>query len=412
MTERSLGRALIRWYRRNRRDLPWRRTNDPYAIWISEVMLQQTTVPTIAPRWQRFLHRFPTVGALAQAPEREVLAEWAGLGYYARARNLCRAAKRIVSAGAFPRTAVEWRALPGVGPYTAAAIASICFGEPAAVVDGNVARVLSRLEALRLDPRSPAGSRRLRSAAQALLDHGAPGEFNQALMELGATVCTPRAPRCPDCPLGASCRARTAGDARGLSHSEEAKGPSTDSPRGRRRAQARANRSRRGRGNGPWPPDRASFPRPGRATVCNGSSKGMGKRRRPSGRCARAAGKAAAFGAGPALSGGCLHTRRRNGVPLAPLSAENASPRGTRPFFQKNPPAPRERPRAPRARRPDDQGASSPCRPLFRSRTNALQEKRARAANPLSASPAPTRGGRNSKWISCVPRVSQRPRRT
>jgi A/G-specific adenine glycosylase len=211
LTERSLGRALIRWYRRNRRDLPWRRTNDPYAIWISEVMLQQTTVPTIAPRWQRFLHRFPTVGALAQAPEREVLAAWAGLGYYARARNLCRAAKRIVSAGAFPRTAVEWRALPGVGPYTAAAIASICFGEPAAVVDGNVARVLSRLEALRLDPRSPTGSRRLRSAAQALLDHGAPGEFNQALMELGATVCTPRAPRCDACPFRRSCKAHLLG---------------------------------------------------------------------------------------------------------------------------------------------------------------------------------------------------------
>lgn len=211
MTERSLGRALIRWYRRNRRDLPWRRTDDPYAIWISEVMLQQTTVPTIAPRWQRFLHRFPTVGALARAPEQEVLAAWAGLGYYARARNLCRAAKRIVSAGAFPRTAVEWRALPGVGPYTAAAIASICFGELAAVVDGNVARVLSRLHALPVDRRTPAGAARIRALAERMLACAAPGDFNQALMELGATVCTPRAPRCPDCPLGASCRARTLG---------------------------------------------------------------------------------------------------------------------------------------------------------------------------------------------------------
>jgi A/G-specific adenine glycosylase len=211
LTERSPGRALVRWYRRNRRDLPWRRTNDPYGIWISEVMLQQTTVPTITPRWQRFLLRFPTVDALAHASERQVLAAWAGLGYYARARNLRRAAKAIVSAGAFPRTAEEWRALPGVGPYTAAAIASICFGDRAAAVDGNVARVLARFHALPLDPRSPAGAAKLQALAERMISRNAPGDFNQALMDLGATICTPRTPRCPACPLGASCKSKTLG---------------------------------------------------------------------------------------------------------------------------------------------------------------------------------------------------------
>ncbi|MGE5277056.1 MAG: A/G-specific adenine glycosylase, partial [Acidobacteriota bacterium] len=208
---RSLRRALLRWYRRRRRDLPWRRTSDPYAVWVSEVMLQQTTAAVVARRWGEFLRRFPTVRALARAPEGDVLAAWAGLGYYARARSLRRAARWVVSAGAFPRTAEEWRALPGVGPYTAAAVASICYGEPAAVLDGNVARVLSRLGGLRLDPRSAAGSRRLGATAQSLLDPSAPGDSNQALMELGATVCTPRAPRCPACPLGRSCRARSLG---------------------------------------------------------------------------------------------------------------------------------------------------------------------------------------------------------
>jgi A/G-specific adenine glycosylase len=211
LTEGVLRRELLRWYRRHRRDLPWRRTNDPYAIWVSEVMLQQTTAAAVAPRWAAFLRRFPTVGALARSPEREVLAAWAGLGYYARARSLRKGARAILSAGAFPRTADGWRVLPGVGPYTAAAVASICFGEPAAVLDGNVARVLSRLGALRLDPRSAAGARCLRSVAQALLDPSAPGDFNQALMELGATVCTPRAPRCAACPLRASCKARSLG---------------------------------------------------------------------------------------------------------------------------------------------------------------------------------------------------------
>jgi A/G-specific adenine glycosylase len=211
LTEPVAGHALFRWYRRKRRDLPWRRTRDPYAVWLSEVMLQQTTVATVAPRWKRFLRRFPTVEALARTPEREVLAEWAGLGYYARAGNLHRAARAVVAAGAFPRTLEGWRTLPGVGPYTAAAVCSICFGVPAAVLDGNVARVLTRLHALRLDPKSSRGQARLRDLAKALLARRSPGDSNQALMELGATVCTPRAPRCPDCPLRVFCRARRLG---------------------------------------------------------------------------------------------------------------------------------------------------------------------------------------------------------
>ena len=211
MTEPLPGHALLRWYRRTRRDLPWRCTRDPYAVWLSEVMLQQTTVAAVAPRWKRFLARFPTVSALARAPEREVLAEWAGLGYYARARNLRRAARAVVAAGAFPRSLEGWRALPGVGPYTAAAVCSICFGVPAAAVDGNVARVLTRIHGLRLDPKSSRGQARLRAFAQAILAKRSPGDSNQALMELGATICTPRAPRCRECPLLSCCEAKRLG---------------------------------------------------------------------------------------------------------------------------------------------------------------------------------------------------------
>ncbi len=184
---------------------------DPYAVWLSEVMLQQTTVKAAAPRWLRFLARFPTVSSLARAPEREVLAEWAGLGYYARARNLHRSAKAIARAGAFPRTVEEWRALPGVGDYSAAAVASISYGVPVPAVDSNAARVLVRLHALRLDPRSASARARLRRLAAGLLVVRSPGESNQALMELGATICTPRAPRCPLCPLRAGCDARRLG---------------------------------------------------------------------------------------------------------------------------------------------------------------------------------------------------------
>lgn len=208
----ALAAALLRWYRRAGRDLPFRRTCDPWAIWVAETVLQQTTVAAGVPRWERFLGRFPTVAALAAAGEREVLAEWSGLGYYARARNLHRAARLLASGGGgVPRTYEELAALPGVGPYTAAAVASIAFGVPVPLVDGNVARVLARLLAIPGDGRSGDSGRAVREAAGALLDRRRPGDHNQALMELGALVCLPRAPRCGECPLARRCRARATG---------------------------------------------------------------------------------------------------------------------------------------------------------------------------------------------------------
>jgi len=175
-------------------------------------MLQQTTVAAVVPRWERFLARFPDVVALARAAEGAVLAEWAGLGYYTRARNLHRAARIVARAGgAFPRTAEALRTLPGIGPYTAAAIASICFGEPAAVVDGNVVRVIARLFALSIHPTSARGLARVRDRAQALLDPSSPGDFNQAVMELGATICTPSSPDCGACPVRRACAAAREG---------------------------------------------------------------------------------------------------------------------------------------------------------------------------------------------------------
>ncbi len=211
MTDAELARALLAWYRRRRRDLPWRRTRDPYAIWLSEVMLQQTTVETITPRYRRFLERFPTVEALAAARERDVLAEWSGLGYYSRARNLHRSARSLVRAGSFPRTVEGLRALPGVGAYTAAAVASIAFGVPEPVVDGNVVRVFCRLHGLRLDPKAPSTLARIRVLARPFVSSREAGDRNQALMELGALVCTPRAPSCDACPFRKRCRARATG---------------------------------------------------------------------------------------------------------------------------------------------------------------------------------------------------------
>lgn len=197
-------RALLRWYDANRRDLPWRRTHDPYKIWISEVMLQQTRVAVVIERYKAFLKRFPSVRALSMARETAVLAEWSGLGYYRRARNLHAAARLIVRErrGEFPASAVDLRTLPGVGRYTAAAIASIAFGEPVAVVDGNVERVLSRVTAQAL------AGERMWFAAQELLDAQRPGDFNQAMMELGATVCLPAQPICVQCPVRKFCRTR------------------------------------------------------------------------------------------------------------------------------------------------------------------------------------------------------------
>ncbi len=190
---------LLRWYRRNRRELPWRATRDPYRIWISEIMLQQTRVAAVLDYYARFLRRFPNVASLARAREADVLAAWSGLGYYRRARNLHRAARVIARRGEFPRSASELRALPGIGRYTAAAIASIAFGERCAVVDGNVERVLGRIS-----------GRRLRASetwdlAERLVSPRAPGNFNQAMMELGATVCLPGEPLCGKCPVRRWC---------------------------------------------------------------------------------------------------------------------------------------------------------------------------------------------------------------
>jgi len=202
------------WYESHRRDLPWRRTHDPYAIWLSEMMLQQTQVATVIPYYDRFLTRFPTVQALAAAPLGEVLKRWAGLGYYARARYLHRAAKLVVNefAGRFPDTVGGLRRLPGVGPYTSGAIASIAFNRRAAVVDGNVARVLTRLANLRVDVVVSVGRMRVWQIAESLLPQRRCGDFNQALMELGATICLPgQAARCNECPLQKDCSALAAG---------------------------------------------------------------------------------------------------------------------------------------------------------------------------------------------------------
>lgn len=204
---------LLDWFDSARRDLPWRQEpRDAYATWISEVMLQQTRVDVVVPYYTKFLARFPTLGALAQAPLDDVLAHWSGLGYYARARNLHKAAQAaLASHGALPGTAAALAELPGFGPYTANAVASLAFGEQVPLVDGNVGRVLARL--LRL-PGDPAAVRALAwEAAPALLPAGKAGAFNEALMELGATVCTPRAPGCVECPLLKLCGAGKRGDA-------------------------------------------------------------------------------------------------------------------------------------------------------------------------------------------------------
>jgi A/G-specific adenine glycosylase len=214
----ALRAALLAWYRAHRRDLPWRRTRDPYAIWISESMLQQTRVETVIPYYQRFLARFPDVAALAGAEVGDVTALWAGLGYYSRARNLHRAARIVMErhAGQLPGDVDALRELPGVGRYTAGALASIAFDKAAPIVDGNVARVLVRLFAIDGDVRSPAVQERLWTEAEQLARGDDPGALNQALMELGATVCAPRAPRCPACPWQRTCVARAQGRAETL----------------------------------------------------------------------------------------------------------------------------------------------------------------------------------------------------
>jgi A/G-specific adenine glycosylase len=200
---------LLRWYAAHHRDLPWRRTRDPYRIWVSEIMLQQTRAQTVIPYYEKFLERFPNTQALAGAPESAVLACWSGLGYYSRARHLHAAAKRLD--GAFPRGYQEIRSLPGVGDYTAAAIVSMAFNQPRAALDGNVMRVIARVTGDAADIGSARTRTRFRALAQQWLDARRPGAFNQALMELGATVCLPRHPLCRACPLQTVCEARRQG---------------------------------------------------------------------------------------------------------------------------------------------------------------------------------------------------------
>jgi A/G-specific adenine glycosylase len=206
-------KKLLRWYAEFQRDLPWRRTKNPYHIWLSEIMLQQTRVAAAIPYYGRFLAAFPEVKALAEAPEEEVLRHWAGLGYYSRARNLQKAARQIVAehGAKFPETAAEALALSGIGAYTAAAILSIAYGKKLAVLDGNVARVIARVGAIRGDLRSGARWQTLQQNADGLLAPQAPGDWNQAMMELGATVCTPRSPQCLLCPVAEFCQARKMG---------------------------------------------------------------------------------------------------------------------------------------------------------------------------------------------------------
>lgn len=211
----QIRRKLLAWYRRHKRDLPWRRTRDPYAIWISEIMLQQTRVEAVIPYFERFLGRFPGIAALARAPQDDVLAAWSGLGYYRRARHLHAAAKEMFASyeGKFPQGQEEIRALPGIGPYTAGAILSIAFEKRAPILDGNVIRLLTRLFAIPGDPNQSDVRRKLWTLAEEILPREGVRDFNQALMELPALVCTPRSPRCGECPLATFCIARKKGQA-------------------------------------------------------------------------------------------------------------------------------------------------------------------------------------------------------
>jgi A/G-specific adenine glycosylase len=207
-----LQSQLLDWYYLNRRQLPWRGIHDPYKVWISEVMLQQTQVKTVIPYYEKFLKVFPDLSALAKTKADKLLKCWAGLGYYSRARNLRKAARVILSGhgGEFPETLEAVNALPGIGRYTAAAILSICFGEPLAVLDGNVMRVLTRAFKIHANINDGLVRKQLWKLAQDLLVHEKPGDFNQALMELGATVCTPRQPKCAQCPWKGKCLAKKA----------------------------------------------------------------------------------------------------------------------------------------------------------------------------------------------------------
>jgi A/G-specific adenine glycosylase len=210
----SAASRLLDHYDANARPLPWRSAPgtplpDPYVVWLSEVMLQQTTVATVKPRFRRFIARWPTVDALASAPDEEVLSEWAGLGYYARARNLIACARQVAARGGFPSTETELRTLPGLGAYTAAAIAAIAFGERAVVIDTNVTRVVARHHGI--DRTVDQAGDEIRRLADAMTPASRPGDFAQAMMDLGATICRPKNPECSACPLAADCKAFASG---------------------------------------------------------------------------------------------------------------------------------------------------------------------------------------------------------
>ncbi|OGT27369.1 MAG: A/G-specific adenine glycosylase [Gammaproteobacteria bacterium RBG_16_66_13] len=213
MAVKPAARALLTWYRKNRRTLPWRPGRDPYRVWVAEIMLQQTRAETVAPYYLRWIERFPTLASLAGASDSQVLRSWEGLGYYRRALALRDGARRVVAdhGGALPREPSALLRLPGIGAYTAAAIGALAFGRDEIALDGNLRRVLSRLSNLEIDPRRPEGTRRLTAYARAILPSGRAADFNQALMDLGSLVCLPREPRCPKCPLAKWCAARRAG---------------------------------------------------------------------------------------------------------------------------------------------------------------------------------------------------------
>lgn len=210
---REIAPALLKWYRQHARRLPWRDLPAPYRVWVSEIMLQQTRVETVIAYFERWMERFPTLEALAGASEQEVLKAWEGLGYYSRARNLHRAARQVMEtyAGQLPDDQAELEKLPGIGRYTAGAIASIAFGKDAPALDGNIRRVLARVFNVAVPARSPAGERQLWQLAAESLPPGRAGDYNQALMDLGSSICTPRAPACLICPIAVYCQARALG---------------------------------------------------------------------------------------------------------------------------------------------------------------------------------------------------------
>jgi len=225
--ERYFSSELLAWYRRHKRDLPWRRSRNPYHIWVSEIMLQQTRVDTVIPYFHRFIDKFPTIQALAEAPEDEVLKAWEGLGYYSRARNLQSAVREVQEryGGVVPDTKEKVSALKGVGPYTTGAILSIAYDKAEPAVDGNVMRVLSRYFLLEDDIMKPKTRVGMESLAQRLIPDGEASDFNQALMELGALVCTPKSPNCLTCPVMAGCDGRAAGREESLPVKTKAKPP-------------------------------------------------------------------------------------------------------------------------------------------------------------------------------------------